>query len=616
MLTQKSLRARWWLLLILVGHAVLSLAVNFVTPVFEGPDEPNHYLFIRYLQVNGALPVQSLEHDAVRAHHPPGYFALGALLTAGLPAPATADFAALGLHPNPRYVFRFDDPEPINKSVFLHRTVDEAWPYQGLTLTVHVARLLSLAFTLAAVVLTYVAARQLRPTDSALALLAAGLVAFNPMVVFMSGVVQNDAAALAAGAAGVVVLGALLRRPASQRLWLLAGTVLAVGILLKAGMIVMAGPFAAVALYHAWQQRQWRGLVAAAVGLAGPVAVLAGWWFVRNQQLYGDWTANSIIEAMWGPLTNEQRWAFLPLGLYSLATGLLGRFGNGGIIEFSRLTYALAGLVALAALAGWTLRLRRHRASEPRRWLPALARVGWAAQVLVIGVVAASVLYFALRYNGGATGKYLFPAFPSLALILGGGALAWFERPTLARYRPLAAVALAALSACAAAYAIGGLLLPAYGPPRQPWPGEAASAAPLQADLGGAALLTGYRLSATTVRPGDVLRVTVYWQPLDFTPGPYTVFIHLAAPEAGVIAQQDIYPGGGTYLTNAWLLGRPFVDTYYLHVPVDAPATEAAELRLGLYDEATGERLPVSGAQAVPDQGWVAFGQVAVLPKP
>lgn len=74
------------------------------------------------------------------------------------------------------------------------------------------------------------------------------------------------------------------------------------------------------------------------------------------------------------------------------------------------------------------------------------------------------------------------------------------------------------MSAAASVYAIVGLLLPAYGPPRAPWPGEVASATPLQANLGGAAEVEAVRLSAASVRPGEVLRVTVYWQPLDVTP--------------------------------------------------------------------------------------------------
>lgn len=121
-------------------------------------------------------------------------------------------------------------------------------------LTLHVARSLSAGLDLAAVAITYIAARQLWPADDALALLAAGLVALNPMVVFMSGVVQNDAASLAAGAACVALFAPLLRRPPTGRLWLLAGTLLGVSILFKAGLLVMGVPFGLIALY--WLARR------------------------------------------------------------------------------------------------------------------------------------------------------------------------------------------------------------------------------------------------------------------------------------------------------------------------------------------------------------------------
>ena len=92
--------------------------------------------------------MQGAERDAVRAHHPPGYFCPGRradrLVAA---AKASADFASLGLALNPRYYFRFDDPEPDNKSVFLHHAPDERWPYTACRWLSMSARLLSLAFS-------------------------------------------------------------------------------------------------------------------------------------------------------------------------------------------------------------------------------------------------------------------------------------------------------------------------------------------------------------------------------------------------------------------------------------------------------------------------------------
>lgn|GEM_PF-1180568 len=603
------------LAVIVIGHWLLSLGFNYITPIFEGPDEPNHFLFVRYLQLYHQLPVQGDQLKAVRAHHAPAYFALGALLIAWSPPGASADWASLGLRENPRYAFRLDDPEPINKSVFLHGTPDEQWPYRAQPLAVHVARLLSLAFSTLAVVLTYWLAALMFPGNRPLAALAAGLVAFNPIVAFMSAIVQNDTATLASGAAVVLALYRTLRRSPTCRDWLLVGAVLGLGILLKSGLLSMAAVVGTAALYAAWRAGPaWSGraraLLVSAVGVGLPVALLDGWWFVRNQVLYGDLTANASIVVLSHGFTPEAGRSFLPLALYYLSTGLLGRFGNGGTIDFPKPAYAAAGLLALIALAG-LVRLWRSRRAQPATTAREPAEWSlWALHSLTIAVIVSSVIIFAVVFNAGATGKYQFPAFASMGIVLAAGALAWFP----AGWHGRVTAGLLLLTAAASVYAMAALLWPSFGPPRQPWPGEAAGAQPLQADLGGAAQVTGYRLSAIGLHPGDALRVTVYWQPLDFTPGPYTVFVHLAAPETGVIAQQDIYPGGGTYPTDVWVLGRPFVDTYYLHVPPDAPATEDAQIFLGLYNEATGERLPVSGADAVPEQGWVAFGQVSVRP--
>jgi hypothetical protein len=289
---------------------------------------------------------------------------------------------------------------------------------------------------------------------------------------------------------------------------------------------------------------------------------------------------------------------------------MLGRFGNGGIIEFSPAAYASAGLLAVVALAGLVGVARREAGSRPGSSAGGL----WLVHALTVAVVAASVLAFALRFNGGATGKYLFPAFPSLAVLLAGGWLSCLERWPHPR-RAWAAAAILALSLAAAVYAIFGLLRPAYGPPRRPWPGEVGRARPLEADLGGAARVLAYKLDRERAQPGDSLRITVYWLPQDYTPAPYTVFVHVYVPGVGLIAQTDIYPGGGTYPTDVWVPGRPFVDTYTLRLPSDAPGSTAAEIVLGLYDEQTGLRLTATGADAGPaGTDWIELGTVAFGP--
>ena len=614
----RRLWSAWPLAVILIGHWALSLGFNYVTPVFEGPDEPNHFLFIRYLQIYHQLPVQGNELKAVRAHHAPAYFALGALLLAWSPPGTSADWASLTFQENPRYLFRLDDPEPTNKSVFMHGRPDEQFPYQGVPLAVHVARLLSLAFSTLAIVFTYWLALSMFPGNHTLAALAAGLVAFDPMVAFMSAIVQNDTATLASGAAVVLLLSRNLRRQPDFRDWLLVGTALGVSILLKSGLLAMLAVVGAAALLAAWQAApNWpgraRALVLSGLAVAIPIAVVDGWWFARNVILYGDWTANASIVVLSHGFTPQASQSFLPLALYYLASGVLGRFGNGGTIDFPLALQAVAGALALIALAGlarlWLV--RRRSADNVAANTPAPDWSFWALHALTVAVIFLSVLVFAVVLNAGATGKYQFPGFPSFAILLAAGALAWFRL----RWQGWVTAGLLLLTAAASAYAIFGLLRPSYGPPPSPTPAELNGATPLEADLGGATRLLGYHLDQTSVKPGDTLQVHVFWLPKATTVNPQTVFIQVFEPGVGVVAQRDIYPGGGTYPTTFWVPGRAFADTYYLHLAPDAPPANGAQILFGLYDEDTGQRLTATGGDADPGgNNWVQLGTVNIQP--
>ena len=137
---------------------------------------------------------------------------------------------------------------------------------------------------------------------------------------------------------------------------------------------------------------------------------------------------------------------------------------------------------------------------------------------------------------------------------------------------------------------------------------------PLDAQLGDAARVLGYRVKQATVAPGGVLEVTIYWQPLTVTAVPYSVFLHVFDPALGSLAQRDSYPGLGNYATTLWEPGRVFADTYRLDLPPETPATTGAYFLLGLYDETTGERLIPTGAAADSAEQWLAFGAVTVAP--
>ena len=85
--------------------------------------------------------------------------------------------------------------------------------------------------------------------------------------------------------------------------------------------------------------------------------------------------------------------------------------------------------------------------------------------------------------------------------------------------------------------------------------------------------------------------LTLYWQ-ASAPPGQhYTIFIHLLDGEGNLLGQADGAPYNGLYPLSHWRPGQIIEDTRPLP-PVDLAAVE--RIAVGVYDPATGERLPAT----------------------
>jgi len=72
---------------ILVAYLALSLIYNVVVPIFEAPDEPQHFMFVKHLADGKGLPVQGEAANSAWAQEgsqPPLYYLAGALLISGI----------------------------------------------------------------------------------------------------------------------------------------------------------------------------------------------------------------------------------------------------------------------------------------------------------------------------------------------------------------------------------------------------------------------------------------------------------------------------------------------------------------------------------------------------
>lgn len=141
----------------------------------------------------------------------------------------------------------------------------------------------------------------------------------------------------------------------------------------------------------------------------------------------------------------------------------------------------------------------------------------------------------------------------------------------------------------------------------------------------GAARLLGYRLTGVRrgtpplARPGETLRLTLYWQTDAPIAESYTVFTHLLgaaynpATQGPLWAQDDQLPLEGAYPTQNWLPGVPLADTYILVIPPETPPGDY-QLLTGMYRTETGERVPVVGERADPATGNVHLTVIRIQP--
>lgn len=131
--------------------------------------------------------------------------------------------------------------------------------------------------------------------------------------------------------------------------------------------------------------------------------------------------------------------------------------------------------------------------------------------------------------------------------------------------------------------------------------------------LGGAIQLVSIQLDTGTVRPGEVLSVTLFWRGLAPVDISYTVFLQ-AIDEGGVKAgQTDRLPCDGGCPTNSWRPGDLVGEWYSLPVRADTPPGRY-QLITGMYDLATGELLPRLDSEGSPASTFVLLGFVDVQP--
>lgn len=117
----------------------------------------------------------------------------------------------------------------------------------------------------------------------------------------------------------------------------------------------------------------------------------------------------------------------------------------------------------------------------------------------------------------------------------------------------------------------------------------------LEQRFGDHIILRSAALSATQVRPGDVLQAQLTWSTEAALEARYKVFLQLLNADGVLAAQRDSEPAGGSFPTDSWTIGAEIRDNHALKLPSTMPAGDYS-LIAGLYEiEDAFARLPVAG---------------------
>jgi hypothetical protein len=486
------------------------------------------------------------------------------------------------------------------------------------------ARLVSILMSTATVFFSYLVARELfrrseerrddgdarapLSTHHSLPLLRLAvpiLVACVPMFAFISGAINNDNAAVMFSTVGVWWSLRLMRlKDLSWKSAVFAGAIAGLGALSKSSTMGLIGLFGLAAVLSQTsnpvipvpflgtrngigdvKRQDWKRMTFDVLRFGGVmVAVtlaISGWWFIRNQQLYGDllgWNAFlDVVGRRDTPASLAQLWTERE----GFVWAFWGVFGTLNVIMHP-LVYDVLNAVFVISMIGCVYGLA---SSVKRRTLThdALRRI------LLCAFWVALVFVALLRWTSltpASQGRLLFPCISVIAAAMAYGLWRIHRFVLMGVCAGFVALAVAVPFVTVA---------PAYAMPANGW--QARLPIPVNATFGNTLTLVEAESSSQTAQPGDEVTLRMNWTLTQPLPANYSVFVHLIDENDVIVAQRDMYPGQGNIATAETPANYSWADRYTLRISALAPAPRTLRWAVGAYDFQTGERLKLANGE-------------------
>lgn len=570
---------------VLLFYVIFGVAYTVSTPVFEANDEIWHFGYVQYIRETGELPVQpnidnpdsndqqETTENFYRQHgnQPPLYYGLMALIT----SPFSIDDVDQYRNLNPHVTINQPDSFG-NKNLVLHDETHSMW--EGTGLTVQVIRIIGLALGAVTIVTVYEISKYVAPHRPTVAFVAAAITGLNPMFIFVSASVNNDSLAMVLN--GLIILLTLrtMRDGFSLRHSLIITFLLGLTAITKVTSLVLIPLLIGVGIYTYRKTDDRQGLIVFLVAMLVFIAGIAGWWYIRNLQLYGELFGIFTMANIAGPRGVTFNLITLLTEYQQFRMSYWGLFGSMNI-QIVAIFYMLVDLITFFSVIGCVFLLLQ---------LVAISDFAYARyelsnlMVLISGflLVWFGVLYFS-TLTKASDGRILFPLIAILSPLVAVGfvEIVWWivfslRPPNLEFVRAGDAVPKPLLDEAMLwplrFLGIVTLLTPftviasQYIAP-DPVITLPETAKPVYAEFGDVALV-GYEHIDRRYVPGEDVNVTLYWEVLEQSERDNSIFLSLIDDNLQEIGRYSSYPGAGTLRTSTWEAGQIYPDEYVVGI--------------------------------------------------
>lgn len=595
---------------VIATYLALSLLYSLMTPPFEASDELWHYPFVKVLADNSLqLPLQDPSNPQPwrqEGSQPPLYYMIAAVLTAGID---TSDMD-LVRRVNPHGDLGLAQPDG-NANMIVHRADLEAFPWRGTILALYMSRFFSIVLGLGTILVTYHLTREVFPAFPVLAVGAMALNAFLPMFLFISAVVNNDNLSNFLGNLLVLLIVRVLKQHTepSWRDYILIGIVTGTGLLAKLSIGALIPIVALALVIVSLRQRSIRALLVGGLISGALTIAIAGWWYWRNYQLYGDPSGLNVFLEFVGrramPATLTQLWSERN-GFLQAYWGFFGGV-NVPMSQEVYLVFNLIGGIALLSTAifiiAQIIRFARKDVTaessslQIQFWLPVLVTLLWPAITFISY----------LRWTSdtlASQGRLVFVALSAISMWMAVG-LYWSWH---GRWRIVPLTGAIGYFAAVAAVAPFIYITPAYAPP-PPIPASPSEYTFSSPEAGRVGLMAS-RILTESVQPNTFASIELDWRVIEPFEHNWSMFIHLLTPDGVIVAQRDVFPGQGRLATSDLEAGRTWRNLVMIWIPPGVYAPQTLQVTLGWYNILTGERMTYNG-----DQQILSLGEIAVMPR-